>query len=91
MYYLLEDTFEVHLLNARHMRNVPGHKTDVADSAQIAQLIEHGLVRPSFVPLPPLRRLRDLTRYRTAIVQQPPLPRHRHPAAVRELEPGNGG
>src|SRR4029079_12180721 len=70
VYYPLEDTFEVQLLNARHMRNVPGRKTDVADSAWIAQLIEHGLVRPSFVPPPPIRRLRDLTRYRTAVVQE---------------------
>jgi transposase len=52
------------------MRNVPGRKTDVADSAWIAQLVEHGLVRPSFVPPPPIRRLRDLTRYRTAVVQE---------------------
>jgi transposase len=70
VYYLLEDAFEVQLLNARHMRNVPGRKTDVADSAWIAQLVEHGLVRPSFVPPPPIRRLRDLTRYRTAVVQE---------------------
>ncbi len=58
------------LLNARHMRNVPGRKTDVADSAWIARLIEHGLVRPSFVPPPRVRRLRDLTRYRTNLVQE---------------------
>jgi transposase len=70
VYYLLEDAFEVQLLNARHMRNVPGRKTDVADSAWIAQLVEHGLVRPSFVPPPQIRRLRDLTRYRTAVVQE---------------------
>jgi transposase len=62
VYYLLEEAFEVQLLNARHMRNVPGRKTDVADSAWIAQLVEHGLVRPSFVPPPPIRRLRDLVR-----------------------------
>src|SRR5690349_10714874 len=70
VYYLLEDAFQVQLLNARHMRNVPGRKTDVADSAWIAQLIEHGLVRPSFVPPPAIRRLRDLTRYRTAVVAE---------------------
>jgi transposase len=70
VYYLLEDAFEVQLLNARHMRNVPGRKTDVADSAWIAQLIEHGLIRPSFVPPPRVRRLRDLTRYRTTLVQE---------------------
>ncbi|SCL24925.1 IS110 family transposase [Micromonospora inyonensis] len=68
--YLLEDAFDVQLLNARHMRNVPGRKTDVADSAWIARLIEHGLVRPSFVPPPRIRRLRDLTRYRTTLVQE---------------------
>jgi transposase len=70
VYYLLEDAFDVQLLNARHMRNVPGRKTDVADSAWIAQLIEHGLVRPSSVPPPQIRRLRDLTRYRTTLVQE---------------------
>jgi hypothetical protein len=66
-YYLLEDEFEVQLLNAAHMHNVPGRKTDVSDAAWIAQLVEHGLVRPSFVPPPPIRRLRDLTRYRSAL------------------------
>jgi transposase len=70
VYYLLEDAFDIQLLNARHMRNVPGRKTDVADAAWIAQLVEHGLVRPSFVPPPQIRRLRDLTRYRTTIVQE---------------------
>jgi transposase len=50
------------------MRNVPGRKTDVSDAAWIAQLVEHGLVRPSFVPPPPIRRLRDLTRYRSALI-----------------------
>lgn len=68
VYYLLEDQFEVQLLNAAHMRNVPGRKTDVSDAGWIAQLVEHGLVRPSFVPPPPIRRLRDLTRYRSALI-----------------------
>jgi transposase len=68
VYYTLEDEFEVQLLNAAHMRNVPGRKTDVSDAAWIAQLVEHGLVRPSFVPPPPIRRLRDLTRYRSALI-----------------------
>jgi transposase len=68
VYYLLEDDFEVQLLNATHMRNVPGRKTDVSDAGWIAQLVEHGLVRPSFVPPPPIRRLRDLTRYRSALI-----------------------
>jgi transposase len=68
VYYLLEDAVEVQLLNAAHMHNVPGRKTDVSDAAWIAQLVEHGLVRPSFVPPPQIRRLRDLTRYRSALV-----------------------
>jgi transposase len=49
VYYLLEDQLEVWLINAEHLHNVPGRKTDVADSAWIARMIEHGLVRPSFV------------------------------------------
>jgi hypothetical protein len=52
------------------MRRVPGRKTDVSDAQGIAQLIENGLVRPSFVPPEPIRRLRDLSRYRTALTQE---------------------
>lgn len=66
----IEVAFDCQLLNAWHMRNVPGRKTDVVDSAWIARLIEHGPVRPSFVPLPPIRRLRDLTRCRTTVTQE---------------------
>jgi len=50
IYYMLEDDFELWLLNARHLKNVPGRKTDVKDAEWICQLVEHGLVRPSFVP-----------------------------------------
>lgn len=70
VYYILEDDFECWLLNARHLRNVPGRKTDVADSAWIAQLVEHGLVRPSFVPPKEIRELRNLTRYRKAQIEE---------------------
>jgi transposase len=70
VYYLLEDEFECWLLNAQHLKNVPGRKTDVADSVWICQLVEHGLVRPSFVPPRPIRELRDLTRYRKALIQE---------------------
>jgi Transposase len=70
VYYLLEDEFQCWLLNARHLRNVPGRKTDVADAAWICQLVEHGLVRPSFVPPKPIRRLRDLTRFRKALIHE---------------------
>jgi transposase len=66
VFYALEDRFECWLLNAQHLHNVPGRKTDVADSAWICQMVEHGLVRPSFVPPAAIRRLRDLTRLRKA-------------------------
>ena len=70
VYYALEDASECWLLNARHLRNVPGRKTDMADAAWICQLIEHGLVRPSFVPPRPIRDLRSLTRYRKAQIEE---------------------
>jgi len=66
VFQVLEDRFECWLLNAQHMRNVPGRKTDVKDSEWICQLVQHGLVRPSFVPPTEIRRLRDLTRLRKA-------------------------
>jgi transposase len=61
---------EVWVINARHMRNVPGRKTDVADAIWGASLLEHGLVRPSFIPPQPFRELRDLTRYRKAVIEE---------------------
>src|SRR5436309_1119939 len=70
VFYVLEERFECWLLNPRHLRNVPGRKTDVADSAWICQLLEHGLVRASFVPPRPIRELRDLTRYRKAQIEE---------------------
>ena len=70
-YYLLEDAgFEVLLVNARHVKNLPGRKTDVSDGTWLAQLGAHGLVRGSFVPPEPIRQLRDLTRARTAITRE---------------------
>ena len=68
VFYLLEDRFECWLLNARHMRGVPGRKTDMTDAEWICDLVAHGLVRPSFVPPPPIRRLRDLTRRRAILL-----------------------
>lgn len=70
IYTLLESDFECWLLNAQHLKNVPGRKTDVADAAWIAQLIAHGLVRPSFVPPKPIRELREVTRYRKTVIQE---------------------
>jgi transposase len=64
VYYALEDDFTLLLVNARHVKNLPGRKTDVKDSEWLAQLLECGLLRASFVPPPPIRDLRDLTRYR---------------------------
>jgi transposase len=64
VYYVLEDAFELLLINMRTLKHVPGRKTDVQDSAWLAQLLECGLLRSSFVPPPPIRELRDITRYR---------------------------
>jgi transposase len=67
-FYCLEEVMEVWLLNAAHMKAVPGRKSDVKDAEWIAQLLEHGLLRPSFVPPPDIRRLRMLTRYRVQLM-----------------------
>lgn len=64
VYYVLEDAFTLLLINMRTLQHVPGRKTDVKDSEWLAQLLECGLLRSSFVPPPPIRELRDLTRYR---------------------------
>lgn len=69
VFSLLEDSLECWLLNPRHMRNVPGRKTDATDAEWICDLIAHGLVRPSLVPPRPIRRLRDLTRRRSSLIQ----------------------
>ncbi len=68
VFYALEDRMECWLLNAAHMKAVPGRKTDVKDAEWIAQLLEHGLLRPSFVPPPAIRHLRMLTRYRVQLM-----------------------
>jgi transposase len=70
VWYVLEERgFELLLVNARHVKIVPGRKTDVADAAWLAELLEHGLLRGSFVPPPAIRELRDLTRYRKKLIQ----------------------
>ena len=70
IYNLLEDRFELLLVNAQHIKAVPGRKTDVRDCEWIADLLRHGLLRASFVPNREQRELRDLSRYRTALVQE---------------------
>src|SRR6058998_2859656 len=67
---LLEGQFEVLLVNAQHIKAVPGRKTDQKDSEWIADLLQHGLLRGSFVPPRPTRELRDLTRYRVSLAQE---------------------
>jgi len=64
IYYLLEDGFTVILVNMQHLKIVPGRKTDVSDSAWLAQCLEWGLLKASLIPPPAIRDLRDLTRYR---------------------------
>lgn len=70
IYNVLEGAFELLLVNAQHVKAVPGRKTDVKDCEWLAQLLEHGLLRGSFVPPQPIRDLRDLTRYRKALIQE---------------------
>src|SRR5918911_700378 len=68
IYNLLEGQFVVWVANAFQIKQVPGHKTDVRDAEWIAELLRHGLLKPSFVPDRAQRELRELTRYRTALV-----------------------
>jgi transposase len=69
VFHILEERFAVMLVNAQHIKRVPGRKTDVQDAEWIAQLLQHGLLSPSFVPPPAIRELRDLTRQRTQLVR----------------------
>src|SRR5215213_1728532 len=72
VFYLLEaEGFACWLLNARHVKNVPGRpKTDKLDAVWLAKVVERGMCRPSFVPPAPIRRLRDLTRYRRTLIRE---------------------
>jgi transposase len=70
VYHLLEGHLELMLVNARHIKNVPGRKTDVKDAEWIAQLLQHGLLTPSFVPPAEIRELRDLTRQRAQLIHE---------------------
>lgn len=68
LFNLLEDTFEVLVVNAHHIKTVPGRKTDMRDAEWIADLLQHGLVRGSYIPDRPQRELRELVRYRRSLV-----------------------
>jgi transposase len=67
---LLEDSFELLLVNAQHIKQVPGRKSDVKDAEWLADLLRHGLLKPSFVPERAQRELRELTRYRRRLIQE---------------------
>ena len=67
---LLESEFSIILVNAKHIKHVPGRKTDVKDAQWIAQLLQHGLLKASFILPAPQRVLRDLVRYRTKLIQE---------------------
>ncbi len=69
VYNVLEDSFEVILVNARHIKHVPGRKTDVKDCEWICKLLRSGLLKSSFIPEKDMREARDLTRYRKKLVQ----------------------
>jgi transposase len=70
VFNLLEDGRTIILVNAQHLKKVPGRKTDASDSQWLADLLRHGLLKPSFIPPKPVRELRDLVRYRKTIVQE---------------------
>lgn len=70
VYNVLEASFELLLVNAQHVKQVPGRKTDVRDCEWLAQLLEHGLLRSSFVPPEPVRDLRELTRFRKVLIRE---------------------
>jgi transposase len=77
VYAVLEGAFEILVANAQHIKKVPGRKTDVKDAEWIADLLRHGLLRPSFVPPKPIRELRDLLRYRRKLVESQSAERNR--------------
>ncbi|WP_201394590.1 transposase [Ktedonobacter sp. SOSP1-52] len=70
IYNLLEGDFEILVVNAHHLKTVPGRKTDVKDSEWIADLLQHGLLKASFIPSVPQWELRELTRYRTRLMEE---------------------
>src|SRR3954467_6240064 len=70
VYYVLEADFDLWLVNAQHVKNVPGRKTDTSDAAWLCRLLEHGLLPKSFVPPREIREIRDLTRYRKALIRE---------------------
>jgi transposase len=77
VYAILEGAFEILVTNAQHLKKVPGRKTDMKDAEWIADLLRHGLLKPSFVPPTPIRELRDLLRYRCKLIESQSAERNR--------------
>jgi transposase len=77
----MEGLFEIVLVTAQHMKAVPGRKTDAKDAEWMADLLQHGLLKASFIPPQPQRDLRDLTRYRSSLKQE----RTRHVNRIHKL------
>lgn len=86
VFNILEEDFEIILVNARHVKNVPGHKTDKKDSAWLSKLLLSGLLKASFIPPRDIRELRDLVRYKKKIVSQTASEKNR---VIKILEDGN--
>jgi transposase len=86
VFNVLEEDFEVILVNARHVKNVPGHKTDPKDSRWLSKLLLSGLLKGSFIPPRDIRELRDLVRYRKKVVAQAASDKNR---IIKILEDGN--
>jgi len=86
VFNILEESFEIILVNARHVKNVPGHKTDKKDSVWLSKLLLSGLLKGSFIPPQDIRELRDLVRYKKKIVAQAAGEKNR---VIKMLEDGN--
>jgi len=82
IFNLIEEGRTIVLVNAQHMKAVPGRKTDVKDAEWLADLLRHGLLQASFIPPAPIRELRDLTRYRKTLVQERAVARESYPESV---------
>src|SRR6202043_2648527 len=87
LFNVMEGLFEIVLVNAQHMKAVPGRKTDTRDAEWIADLLQHGLLKASFIPPQPQRDLRDLTRYRVPPQTGAHTPCQSHPQVVGGDQP----
>jgi transposase len=86
VFNILEGSLKVVLVNPLHVKAISGHKTDIRDAGRLADLLAHDLVRPSFIPPPEIRQLRELTRYRESLVREQASVHNR---VIKVLESGN--